>query len=365
MVRPLTIIPTYNERDNLEELVQSIASALPAGDLLIVDDHSPDGTGQLADALAGGSPRVKVLHRSTKEGLGKAYTAGFRWALTHNYDPICTMDADFSHDPNELPALTQAVFAEADVAVGSRYVTGGKIIGWSRGRHYLSGAANSLAKIFLRLKPHDVTAGYKCYRRSFLATLDFDAIVSSGYAFQVEMLLTAQDQGKKIVELPIIFHDRRAGQSKVSRHELLSSSKSFFKLVIGRPAYRQFVKYGLVGWLNFFIDIGLTNILVLLFHWPETWAGYVGIAGTLMNSFIVNRQWTFRAKRGNLRAQAVRFLVVNGIGGLINAVFYTLFLVYFELYYNFAKILAGVVGAVWNFSGMKIWVFHPAREEHR
>jgi putative flippase GtrA len=268
------------------------------------------------------------------------------------------MDADFSHDPTNLPALLQSVEHEgADIAVGSRYVNGGVIVGWTRDRHLLSSVANRLARLILSLKPADVTAGYKCYRRAFLESLPLSKIISPGYAFQVEMLMRGERGGWRIIEVPITFRDRTVGRSKVSRHELVSSTISLITLAMSRRGLREMGKFSLVGALNFSIDIGITNLGVLVFSLAETWAGYLGILFALANSFYFNRRWTFRVRSGKLVDQAFRFLLVNGLGAAINASLYTLFLVEFDLDYNFAKLLAIGGSVAWNFLGTKYWVF--------
>lgn len=352
----LVIIPTYNERGNLKKLVAQLQD-VPGLETVIVDDNSPDGTGRLADELAGTYARLHVLHRPRKEGLGKAYQAGFTWALERSYDFIATMDADFSHDPAYLPKLIELAQSEADVAVGSRYVPGGRIVGWSPSRYLLSWGANLLTKTLLGLKPRDVTAGFKCYRRAFLASLNLQKIVSPGYAFQVEMLLAAQRGGFQIRELPITFTDRTVGRSKVSRHELIVSLKSLLRLAWERRGLRELAKFSIVGTLNFAIDLGLTNLGIAVFGWPPVLAGYAGVGAALIHSFFLNRRWTFRVKSTAVVAESGRFLLINGTGALFNAGFYTLFLLVFHLPYNGAKIAAIGVGAVWNFLGTKFWVF--------
>ncbi len=355
--QPLVIIPTYNERDNLSQLLLEVHEATPAAAILIVDDNSPDKTGELADQLARVDKRIHVLHRPGKAGLGRAYLAAFAWALQKNFDPICTMDADFSHPPSALPQLIEAVAHGADVAIGSRYVAGGKIIGWPWQRYVLSSAANLVTRLSLGLRPNDVTAGYKCYRRSFLQTLDLASVVSPGYAFQVEMLTRAHDQGLVLRELPITFHDRTIGQSKVSRHELSSSAKSLILLTAGRPMLREFARFATVGVINLLVDLLVTNILVLGFHWPPVPAGYVGTAIALIQSFFLNRIWTFRSNSKSVMGELTRFVAVNGAGAIINSVIYTLLVSHVHLWYNWAKLLALLGSAFWNFLGSKHWVF--------
>lgn len=214
--RVLVIVPTYNERKNLPHVVPAILQQCPPVDVLIVDDNSPDGTGQLADELAASESRVHVLHRPGKAGLGTAYIAGFRWALERGYSLICEMDADLSHDPKFLPDLLQAA-EHADLVIGSRYKSGVNVINWPISRLLLSLGANSYARWITGLPLTDSTGGFKCFRREVLAALDLDAVRSNGYAFQIEMSYRAWKSGFRLVEIPIVFTDRAEGQSKMSR----------------------------------------------------------------------------------------------------------------------------------------------------
>jgi dolichol-phosphate mannosyltransferase len=214
-VQSLVVIPTYNEADNLAPIVAAIYDALPQASIL-VDDASPDGTGAMADDLATRHATLHVLHRSGKEGLGTAYIAGFRYALDHHYDCVFAMDADFSHDPRYLPALLAAAH-EADLVIGSRYVPGGATPDWGLSRRLISGFGNLYARTLLRLPTRDCTAGFKCYRRSALETFDLDAIRLEGYAFQIETVYQAHRTGLRIAEVPVVFPDRKAGKSKMSK----------------------------------------------------------------------------------------------------------------------------------------------------
>jgi dolichol-phosphate mannosyltransferase len=216
MNEALIIIPTYNERDNLKSLCDQVLTALPSADLLIVDDNSPDGTGQLADEMAAKNPRIQVLHRSGKLGLGTAYIAGFRFALSKGYEFIFEMDADFSHDPIYLPALLGAAKDGAGVVIGSRRVPGGGTENWGLGRQLISSGGSLYARTILGLDVRDLTSGFKCFRREVLAAIDLDAVHSNGYSFQIEMTYRAIRKGFSVAEVPIIFIDRRAGQSKMS-----------------------------------------------------------------------------------------------------------------------------------------------------
>ncbi|MDX1622494.1 MAG: polyprenol monophosphomannose synthase [Gemmatimonadota bacterium] len=211
----LVIVPTYDERDNLPRLVPRILSADGRLEILVVDDASPDGTGDLAERMASEEPRLHVLHRPGKLGLGSAYIAGFRWALDRSYELVFEMDADLSHDPEHLPEFL-ALAGEHDLVVGSRYTRGVTVVNWPMGRLLLSWLANKYARAVTGLPFNDLTSGYKCYRREVLEMLDLDAIRSTGYAFQIETVFRTWHAGFRVVELPIVFVDRNVGESKMS-----------------------------------------------------------------------------------------------------------------------------------------------------
>lgn len=214
--RYLVCVPTYNERDNLPQIVPAILLQDPRLEVLVIDDSSPDGTGELADRMACEEPRLHVLHRSAKEGLGRAYLAGFQWALEHAYAYVLEMDADFSHDPKFLPAFMDAI-QDADLVIGSRYSQGVNVINWPIARLLLSLGANQYAKFVTGLRVDDLTGGFKCFRRAVLEAIDFSRVRSNGYAFQIEMSFRAWKKGFRIKEIPIVFTDRVEGQSKMSK----------------------------------------------------------------------------------------------------------------------------------------------------
>ena len=214
--RGLVVVPTYNERENLPQIVPRILATDPRLDVLVVDDGSPDGTGQLADGLAAADPRVHVLHRSAKEGLGRAYLAGFHWALEREYAWIFEMDADFSHDPKYLLDLLARV-ADADLVLGSRYASGVNVINWPMSRLLLSWFANKYVRWITRLPLTDATGGFKCFRREVLEAIPLDRVRSNGYAFQIEMSYRAWKKGFRLAEVPIVFVDRVEGQSKMNK----------------------------------------------------------------------------------------------------------------------------------------------------
>jgi len=242
-MKTLIIIPTYNEYDNLRPLLETVFSYAPQSDILIVDDNSPDGTGQLADQFSAEDPRVHVLHRAGKLGLGTAYVAGFKYSIEHNYDAAFEMDADFSHDPKYLPDFLKAI-ETADLVIGSRYIPGGSTPNWSFIRRCISGCGNIFARFMLGIPVHDCTAGFRCYRREVLESIDLDTIQSQGYAFQVELAYRVMKQRFRITEIPITFMDRRVGKSKMSRKIVIEAFTFVVRARLGRvpmpsPALRK------------------------------------------------------------------------------------------------------------------------------
>jgi len=234
MGRALIVVPTYNERDNVVEVVERFLAAAPEAELLFVDDNSPDGTGELLDQLAAEDQRVHVLHRAGKLGLGTAYLDGFRWGLARGYEYLLEMDADFSHDPQYLPELLRLARDGADVVIGSRYVDGGGTENWGVGRKMISRGGSLYARTVLGVKVRDLTSGFICYRRRALEAIDLDAVRSNGYSFQIEMKYRAIRAGLTLVETPIIFVDRRVGQSKMSRAIFVEALGMVWKLRLGR-----------------------------------------------------------------------------------------------------------------------------------
>jgi dolichol-phosphate mannosyltransferase len=236
------VLPTYNERDNLAPIMAGIRHALddcaPAHTVLVVDDSSPDGTGEVADALAADDAHVQVLHRPRKEGLGQAYIAGFRAALAAGAALVLEMDADFSHDPAHLPAMIAAA-RDADLVLGSRYVPGGEVRNWGRMRRLVSRGGCWYARTVLSIPVRDLTGGFKCFRREVLEALDLGSIRSQGYAFQVELTYRALQQGFRVKEVPIAFTDRRVGQSKMSRRIVLEAMWMVPTLRAGGRYYKK------------------------------------------------------------------------------------------------------------------------------
>jgi dolichol-phosphate mannosyltransferase len=238
MRRAVVCLPTYDERENIEPITAAILAATDEVDILVIDDNSPDGTGQIADAIAAREPRVHVLHRAGKQGLGKAYLAGFAWALARGYALVLEMDADFSHNPAYLPRML-ARAAEADVVLGSRNVKGGGTVNWGLGRKVLSRGGSFYARTILGLGVRDLTGGFKCFRREVLEAIDLATVECSGYAFQIELTYRAARKGFRIAEIPIVFEDRRVGHSKMSQRIVLEAIRKVWTIRLSgfpRPA---------------------------------------------------------------------------------------------------------------------------------
>ena len=227
--RTIIIIPTYNEAENISPLIERILNLEDDVDVVVVDDNSPDGTGDVVDAIVAADPHIHIIHRQAKLGLGTAYTAGFQYALEQGYDRIITMDADFSHNPRYIPTLLRLT-DQHDLAIGSRYVPGGGVRLWGVHRRLLSRGANLFARSILGLNAHDCTAGFRCYRASVLEKVDPHSIKADGYSYLLEMLWRVQKAGFSIVETPILFTDRRRGASKISQREIFNAAGTLFRL---------------------------------------------------------------------------------------------------------------------------------------
>ena len=234
----LVVVPTYNEKENIEAFTAAVQTHLPGAHILVVDDNSPDGTGVIADRLAETNERIHVLHRKQKEGLGKAYVEGFQWALDRDYDFIIQTDADFSHDPKDLPRLLEAA-QEVDLVIGSRYKGGCRVLNWPLPRLMLSYGAGIYVRLFTRMPVMDPTGGFKCFRREVLANIELSRIAAEGYGFQIEVTHSAWRRGFSIKEIPMVFADRVAGTSKMS----LAIAKEAIFLVL-KLAFRRSTRAG-------------------------------------------------------------------------------------------------------------------------
>ena len=241
--RVLVIVPTYNERENIERIVSRLRAAVPSADVLIVDDGSPDGTGDLADGLASGDQQVQVMHRPHKEGLGAAYVAGFRWGLARGYDVLVEMDADGSHQPEQLPDLLAAV-SGADLVLGSRWVPGGRVVNWPLSRQLLSRGGNTYVRLMLGFGVRDATGGFRAFRRRALERLSLEDVNSHGYCFQVDLAWRAVRRGFTVTEVPIAFIERELGTSKMSGAIV---REALWRVTVWGVAHRLAQVRGLLG----------------------------------------------------------------------------------------------------------------------
>jgi dolichol-phosphate mannosyltransferase len=230
----LIVVPTYNEAENVREIAPRLLAGAAGIEVLFVDDNSPDGTGAILDELAAADPRIHVMHRAGKLGLGTAYRDGFAWGMARGFELLIEMDADGSHDPVYLPEMLQRAHEGADVVVGSRYVEGGGTVNWGFGRKLISRGGSLYARSVLGVAVRDVTAGFMCWQRSALDVIDLQTITSNGYSFQIEMKYRALQRGLRLVEIPIVFVDRRVGQSKMSRAIFVEALLKVWKLRFGR-----------------------------------------------------------------------------------------------------------------------------------
>jgi len=230
MSKTLIVTPTYNEKDNLARFVEAVRAALPEAHLMIVDDNSPDGTGQIADELAARDSNVRVMHRSGKLGLGTAYIQAFQKGLDEGYERFFEMDADLSHDVKYLPDFVRALDNGADVVIGSRNIEGGGVLGWGLGRHFISKGGSLYSRTILGLGVKDLTSGYKAFTRRALQAIDINSVHSNGYSFQIEMTYRAIRKGMRVTEVPIVFVDRTAGASKMSRKIFVEAIGVVWKL---------------------------------------------------------------------------------------------------------------------------------------
>lgn len=356
MAKTIVLIPTYDEKKNIEKIIDAVFRSAPKVHVLVIDDSSPDGTGGIVKKLIPKfQHRLHLMTRLKKEGLGKAYIAGFHWALQRKYKNIITMDADFSHDPKYLPKML-AMAKKYDVVVGSRYIRGGGVRGWDWKRQLNSRGANFVTRLMLGIKAHDATAGFKVYKDSFLRQLPLNKLVSSGYAFQVEMLYLAKEKDAKVCEVPIVFADRRAGESKISG-ELTKSAKIVFRLFVRRRIVRQAAKFMGVGLMNVFVDWGIYFALTRWIHLDEIPSRIISSCIALTSSYIFNRIWTFQSRDRAVAQQFIKFIIVNGLGLVWNNLLFAFFIKTLHIYDLIALVLTTIIVFFWNFGLTKIWAF--------
>jgi dolichol-phosphate mannosyltransferase len=357
----LIIIPTYDEAENIVNIIPAVLVQDEKIDVLVVDDNSPDNTADLVEKLAGFGKRIFLLKRKGKLGLGTAYMDGFTWAINNHYSYMISMDADFSHPPKALPTMLKLSQKHPDyIILGSRYVRGGKIVGWDFRRYANSYVANFATRILLRLRVKDATAGFKCYPASFIKMLDFSKLTASGYAFQVEMLYLANLKKVNIVEFPIVFTDRRAGESKISG-ELMRSAKVVFNLFAKQVWVREFIKFCVVGLTCTVIDWGIYFLIKELSGWETQELKQImkalSFVGSVGVSYLLNRIWTFRSKDKQVFTQAVKFFSMAVVGLGLNNLFFYLSTGYLKFTDIIGLFVATALVMFWNFTISRVWVF--------
>ena len=364
MEKTLIVIPTFNEKENIVRLVEAIKKEKMPADILVVDDNSPDGTGKIVDKLSRRDKTIHTLHREERAGLGRAYVAGFKWGIKRGYKKMFSMDADFSHPYTALKTMISLSKSDR-IVIGSRYIRGGKIVGWSWPRDVNSWGANFVKRFLLRIKAKDATAGFKCYPVEYFRKVNLDKIQASGYAFQVETLLRAQEAGFKLVETPITFTDRVAGESKI-QGELTKSAKIVFKLATGKKSYRQFVKFAIVGAFNTGVDwaifypakaILLRDFSTLNLQTIRQLAKALSFIVSALSSYIMNRKWTFRSKDARVGRQAIKFMMVSTMGLMINSTVFYFATARLEWRDIYGLISATAAATLWNFLANKKWTF--------
>ena len=366
MKQNLIVIPTFNEKENIARLIEAIENEKVPSDILVVDDNSPDGTGRIVEKIRKNNSAIHVLHRTEKAGLGRAYVAGFKWGMEKGYRKMFSMDADFSHPYTAIRTMLNLSKSDR-VVIGSRYIKGGKIVGWNWYRYLNSWGANFVTRMLLGIKAKDATAGFKCYPVEFFKKTNLDTVQAAGYAFQVEMLLRAQDAGFKLVETPITFTDRVAGESKI-QGELKKSAKVVFNLAVKKESYRQFVKFAIVGATNTGVDWAAYVLINTIFKQMfggmnlqliKQLAKACSFVISAASSYVMNRKWTFRSTNAQIGREAVKFLIVS-LGGLaINQTVFYFATGRFHFRDIFGLVLATAAATFWNFFINRSWTFKP------
>jgi len=358
----LVVIPTYNERENIPELIEQLAALPTVPDLLFIDDGSPDGTAELIKTYQGEGKPIYLIERDGKQGLATAYLSAFQWALERDYLAVVQMDADLSHQPKHLMSMLPHL-ADFDLVVGSRYTVGGAVENWPWSRRVLSRGGSLYAKLILSLPISDLTGGYNIWHRDLLLKMGLDTIKSTGYCFQIEMKHRALESGAKHKEVPITFIERRLGQSKIDRRIILEAiwrtwlirfrSKQMVK-------YKKFVKYSLVGATGMSMDIALMVCLVELAGWHPLSASVVSFAVSVSNNFIWNKLWTFRDTRNNYLKQYSQFFLAALVGLGINYIMMD-WLLDHQVNYVLARFIVVAFIVLWNFFINSLWTFRPVK----
>ncbi len=363
-MKTIIIIPTYNEVENIPELIAQLDAVGLDLALLFVDDGSPDGTAELIKAYQAQGRMIYLLERSGKQGLASAYLAGFKWAVEAGFEAILQMDADLSHQPKFLTEMLLRL-ENNDLVIGSRYTSGGGVANWSWSRRMLSRGGSLYSRLILRVPIRDLTGGYNLWRAELLQKMDLSSIKSTGYCFQIEMKQRAHEVGAQISEVPILFIERRLGLSKINRKIILEAiwrtwlirvrSKSMAK-------YKKFIKYSLVGATGMTLDVGIMIALVELAHWQPLSASFVSFTVSVINNFIWNKLWTFRDSGKNYVKQFGQFVLTALVGLVINY-FMMKWLLAVAVNYVIARFIVVAVIVLWNFFINSLWTFRPQKND--
>lgn len=341
----LVLVPTYNERENISALLEAIC-VHPNVQVLVIDDASPDGTAEAVRAHPSFERDVFLLSREKKQGLGAAYRAGFAWGLDRDYSTLTQMDADFSHHPDDLPRLLAEIAGGADVAIGSRRIPGGQVVGWNSWRRFCSAAAMTTSRLLLGLKTKDVTAGFRTWRRTFLEKLSVQSLKSNGYAFQEELVLTAERLGAHISEVPVIFRDRKQGKSKLGVPEMGEFFYTLGRLTLIRR--KRFATYAMIGAMGSVVDLSGFILLHHLWSFDLLTANIIATSLAVVHNFFWHHFVTFKHHRKRTRVVFMEFIAVSAIGVALNSAV-VVSMVAIGLWPVVAKVVAIGCVTVWNY----------------
>lgn len=358
MARYLVIIPTYNERENIEPLLRRLFALNLPLDILFVDDNSPDGTAELISRQSSFGTDIHLVERTGKLGLASAYLRGMAWGLERDYEALIQMDADLSHQPEVLKQLLPAI-EHHELVIGSRYVSRGAVENWSLIRRLISRGGSLYAKLVLQLPVNDLTGGFNLWHRRLLERMDLDSIKSNGYSFQIEMKHRAYERGATWLELPIVFAERRQGRSKLSKRIVLEAVWRVWLIALRSQRlnfYKKFIKFSLVGVTGLIIDIAIMMALVEIWYWSPLTASTASFVVAVINNFIWNKHWTYRDQSQKYFQQFLKFTTIALVGLVINFVMMS-WLLSLGIYYVLCRLIAVSVIVLWNFFINSLWTF--------
>jgi len=357
----IVIIATYNEKENIEKLAEEILQLKEDIHIIIIDDNSPDGTGQLADELAYKYIEIEVIHREKKLGLGSAYVQGFKHALEKRAKYIFTMDADFSHNPRSIPDFLSAI-QDCDLVIGSRYLGGIRVLNWGFGRLIISKMATFYVKMTTGLPFTDITGGFNCYKRRLFESIALEKICSNGYSFQIEIKYKAYIKGFKIVEIPIVFEERRVGQSKLSKRIIWEAFWIVWRLqfeTLWEKFGSQFIKFTIVGTVGFLVNMAVFYITNRILNLNYNFCAIISFLAAVSNNFFLNKIWTFKDfEKDRLFIKFFRYLVANILGFGCNLLVLNILSRNFGVDILFSQAVGVLIGMGVNFIGSKRWVFN-------